>query len=169
MNFQSVGPREFSKCVFEDFSYYKATELRMFLLYLYRAILRKHLKRDYMYFNHFLLLHFAIYVLCSNRLTPLHFSASKCLELFVQKCKRFFRSRFLTYNLHVLTHLSEFSEMYGCLDNWSTFSFESFLNFIKRTVKRTPHLYQHLKNILGGSEKNVFPSEPSSVLFCSCS
>ena len=129
-----------------EFNNYKATELRTFLLYLGPFLLRKHLPLEY--FQHFLLLHFSMYVFCSDRHKSLAPHATACVNKFVKKSKKLYSLKCMSYNFHVLLHLPEFYNEYGPLDTWSTFLFESFLSRVKRRMKPTPHAFKHCINVM---------------------
>ena len=64
--------------------------------------------------------------------------AHKLLLKFVVDCKLLYGFTFLSFNFHNLIHLAEDSELYGNLQNFSAFSFESYLGYVKKLV-RTPH------------------------------
>lgn len=147
-NIEKFIPGEFQRHLRKpsEFHFYKATQLRSLLLYFGPFLLRKHLKKEY--YEHFLLLHTSIYIFCSNCNSHMHETAVNSLKTFVKKTKELFSRKCMSYNFHVLLHLPEFHSLYGPLDGWSTFLFESYLSTIKRRVKRTPHIFHHVRNVL---------------------
>ncbi|KAJ8909796.1 hypothetical protein NQ315_015316 [Exocentrus adspersus] len=61
----------------------------------------------------------------------------KLLSVFVKHCVDIYGTSFLIYNVHMLLHLSRDVDIYGSLDNFSAFSFENYLGFLKGLVKST--------------------------------
>lgn len=129
-----------------DLEYFKATEFRMFLLYLGPYMFKKYLPLSY--YNHFCLLHFATYVFCSPKMSNLYHHAQQCLNLFVHQMPSLFGQQSVSYNVHVLLHLKDFVEKYGSLDSWSTFPFENFLGKLKKRIHPTRGILQQTKNQL---------------------
>ncbi|GBM56505.1 hypothetical protein AVEN_110524-1 [Araneus ventricosus] len=119
---------------------WKATEFRMFLLYLGPAVLKKVLPSNR--YNHFLILHVAIRILCNEVTIRDNLSFAKELLLkFVKKSKCIYGSDFIVYNVHNLIHLGDDVEKFGPLDSFSTYSFENYLAFQRRVF----HLLEEIK------------------------
>ncbi|KYM96038.1 hypothetical protein ALC62_13308 [Cyphomyrmex costatus] len=114
---------------------FKATEFRTFLLYLGPVLLYNVV--DKAVYEHFLLLHSAIVILCSKRHISVlgHKTASQLLSIFVEHSEHLYGLEFLIYNVHCLIHLPEDVAMYGPLDKFSAFPFENFLGKLKRLIK----------------------------------
>ena len=70
---------------------------------------------------------------------------------FLQNFKRFYPTCPIIYNLHCLRHLVNDVKMYGPLDDFSCFAFESFLSQLKRMVRGTKNPLVQIVNRL--SEK----------------
>lgn len=153
-SFKKFIPAEFNRKPrsLSELPRWKATELRTFLLYLGPLVLKK---VDLAIYEHFLLLHCAITILVSER----HIAkfeakfADKLLQNFVRHSTAIYGNCFLIYNVHYLTHLSDDVEMYGALDNFSAFPFETYLNEIKRLVKSTTNPLAEIYNRL--TERNI--------------
>ncbi|KAJ8911937.1 hypothetical protein NQ315_016279 [Exocentrus adspersus] len=118
-------PREFNRKPrsLTELARWKATELRTFLLYLGPLVLNKTV--DLAIYEHFLLLHCAITIIISDH--------------------------------HISKYKAKFAddddvETYGGLDNFSAFSFETYLNEIKRLVKSTTNPLAEIHNRL--TERN---------------
>lgn len=113
---------------------WKATELRTFLLYLGPLILKN---IDIGIYEHFLLLHAGVFILCSTFLTKKcgHDLAHELLLTFVSHSKKIYGAQFLVYNVHILSHLADDSRKYGTLDSFSAFPFENYLGQLKRLLK----------------------------------
>ena len=140
-------PREFQRRprrLDTELAHFKATEFRLFLLYIGPYLFKKYFIDDY--FNHFLLLHFSMYVFSSSRTLSIHSHAKACLERFVAQMPQLFGQHSMSYNFHVVLHIPYFVEMYGPLDKFSTFPFENWLHLLKRRVKKTRFYAQNLIN-----------------------
>jgi hypothetical protein len=132
-------PVEFNrKCrSLSEISRWKATEFRLFLLYLGPIVLKNVV--DLAVYEHFLLFHTGIAILISNK----HLSnygtdfAGELLNVFVSHSEVIYGSQFCIYNVHILCHLSDDVKTYGALHNFSAFPFENYLGIIKRLVRST--------------------------------
>ncbi|MEE4247134.1 MAG: hypothetical protein V2I33_17105 [Kangiellaceae bacterium] len=155
-----------------DLAHYKATEFRSMLLYFGPFLFSKYLNKNF--YNHFLLLHFAIYALLSRHCATWRHQAHTCLQKFVAESPRYFGTHYVSYNVHSLLHLAEFTELYGNLDNFSAFPFESFLGNLKRRVRSTNGIVQHVhkqfltlrqlsKKKSRSCELNFSPQAPDNV------
>jgi hypothetical protein len=135
-------PREFQRRPrsLQELEHFKATEYRLFLLYLGPFFLKKFLLTEY--YEHFLLLHFSIYVFTSPLLNHLNTLAKRCIEIFVNNMPELFKRTSLSYNTHVILHLYDFVSLYGSLDFFSAFPFENYLALLKRRVKKTRGVFQ---------------------------
>jgi len=120
---------------------FKATEFRLFVLYLGPVVLRNVLPE--IQYKHFLLLHFGIYCLCSDRSHELVDVAHSCLELFCSQLEELYGAECQTYNFHVIRHLAQYVRQLGPLDSFSAFAFESFLHQLKKRVKPTRYVLTH--------------------------
>lgn len=149
---------------------FKATEFRTFLLYLGPALLCNVV--DKAVYEHFLILHSAIVILCSKR----HISilgcniASQLLRIFVEHSEHLYGLEFLIYNVHCLIHLPADVAMYGPLDNFAAFPFENFLGKLKRLIKSANQpLIQlckrlHEANLVSNVNENLSASHISHLL-----
>lgn len=113
---------------------WKATELRLFLLYIGKIVLKKILRDDL--YQHFLTFSVAMCILVSPTLVSKYSQyAHELLVHFVKECKRLYGDEFLIYNVHCLLHLSSEAKKFGCLDNCSAFPFENYLQRMKKMVR----------------------------------
>lgn len=119
-------PEEFQrKCrSLKELEHLKATEFRLFMLYVGPAALRTILPLDH--YIHFNVFNCAMRILChpvdcfrNNQY------AQDLLKYFVRKFKTLYGEENLTYNLHNLIHLSNDVLTYGSLDTFSAFPFEN--------------------------------------------
>lgn len=126
---------------------WKATELRIFLLYLGPIILNKYLNADYL--KHFCTLHVAIRILC-NPEDCLHNNdyANKLLIYFVKTLKRLYGEDNVVYNIHNLIHLCQDVKKYGPLDSFSAFPFENYMQVLKKMLRKAEKPLAQLNNRL---------------------
>ncbi|CAN7950304.1 unnamed protein product, partial [Ixodes pacificus] len=139
-------PREFSRKPrsLAELDRWKATELRLFLLYTGPVVLKKTLPRD-LYLN-FLTLHCAISLFVNKALCqgqadyadtlPRHFVATFA-ELY---------DDLVTHNVHFLIQLSKDVKNQGPLDSFSAFPFENHMKFLKRQLRKPGTPLEQLRN-----------------------
>lgn len=136
----------------EDIEYYKATELRQFLLYTGPVALKNIANKNV--YIHFLVLSCAIRILGSFELYLTYNNyALQLLQYFVEKYKIIYGEEYLTHNVHGLIHLPADCIKYGPLENFSSFIFESYLYDIKKKIQTSRHPLQQICNRLKEQEK----------------
>lgn len=140
-----------------DIAYWKATELRMFLLYSGYFVLHGILRDELL--NHFMCLSVAIGIFVSPKLSCngqyLNF-AHRLLLYFVDRSCELYGKEFLVYNVHSLVHLKSEVESFGKLDNSSAFVFENFMQQLKKLVRSAKNpLIQVARRL---KEQNMFSS-----------
>jgi len=114
---------------------WKATECRQFLLYSGAVALKANLSK--LMYEHFLLLFVSIYCLASPHYYLSHSRyAHELLCIFVQQFGEIYGKDMLVYNVHGLIHLSADVEKFGPLDSFSAFPFESFLDRLKKLIRK---------------------------------
>ncbi|XP_029670053.1 uncharacterized protein LOC115239595, partial [Formica exsecta] len=124
---------------------WKATEYRIFLLYLGPIILDKYLNADY--FQHFCVLHTAIRILCHPEdCFRNNLYANQLLLYFVKMFKILYGNDNLVYNIHNLIHLSEDVKRYGSLDTLDAFPFENYLKKLKQMLRKSEKPLSQLNN-----------------------
>lgn len=132
-----------------DIARFKATEYRMFLLYLGPVVLKNILPKSL--YENFLLFHCSITILCSYKyLSDIGVDlAHELLIMFIKHSKAIYGLEFLVYNVHMLCHISEDTRAFGALDDFSAFPFENYLGALKNLV-RSPNkpLQQIFKRLL---------------------
>ncbi len=141
----------------------KATELRRILLY-DGLVAFKNLDKNI--FKNFLLLHVAIYILCSPVLYQvLNEEANGFLRVFVTHSQSLFGKEFIVYNVHSLVHLSSECLDHGPLDSFGAFLFENFLGMIKsRVTSKTKPLQQIAKREMERINKRKETLKPAPPL-----
>lgn len=123
---------------------WKATEFRLFLLYTGPFILQNII--DVAIYENFLLLHFFVSILVSD-IHIKHFGTpfvQNIINVFIEHCKNLYGLEFLVYNVHIVCHLCDDVNVFGSLDKFSTFSFESYLGYLKKLVKSPKNILQQI-------------------------
>lgn len=129
---------------------YKATELRLFLLYTGAVVLKGVVsKRIY---HLFLMLSIATLIFANRELCQKEnytSFADSLMEHFVINCMKTYGLGFVSLNVHSLLHIGDFVRRYENLDNFSAFPFENYMQqFKKKLRKRSQALQQIVKRIL---------------------
>ena len=116
-------------------SKWKASELRLFTLYVAPVVLygQKILSKDK--YNNFLKLTTGMRILLSDdQLHNMGF-VEQLLNSFVCEVTRLYSKKYISYNTHQISHLHQDYRKYGNLSEVDCFAFESFLGRIKLSVK----------------------------------
>ncbi|KYM97373.1 hypothetical protein ALC62_11978, partial [Cyphomyrmex costatus] len=137
LELQSQIPIDFQRTTrsITEISKWKATEYRLYLLYVGPVIMQKIL--DKRYYNHFLLLHTACRILSSDNLCLKYNSEAKVyLNNFVKLTELYYGKQSLVMNIHSLTHLADDVENMKCsLSNYTAFPFENILGKLKKMLR----------------------------------
>jgi len=134
---QPFIPREFSRKPRSllEHKLWKATELRLFLLYTGPVILKGFLAPEV--YSNFLDLSVSIRILLSPHLIEHYLEYSnQLLRYFVKTFCSLYGKEQLVYNIHSLVHLCDDVKQFGALDNVSAFPYESFLGRLIKLVRR---------------------------------
>lgn len=128
----------------EDLARWKGTEFRTFLLYLGPIVLKDNI--NIAIYEHFLLLHVGISILVSRKYISKFSSkyANKVLTTFIQHSKEICGTQFLIYNVHLLSHVTDDVDNFGPLDEFATFSFQSYLGKLKKYIKSSTNPLQQI-------------------------
>ena len=124
---------------------WKATELRQFMLYTGKLVLKNSLRREL--YDHFMVFSIAMCILvCPQTAVIYNNYAHNLMVYFVEQEFNMYGPEFLVYNIHSLIHISSNALLYK--NNCSTFPFENYLHYLKRLVRsgRTP-LVQIMKRL----------------------
>ena len=154
----------------DHLKYWKASEFRSWLLYYSLPLLKEIQTEDY--FQHYLLLVNAIFILLQDSIMPVDIDRSeKMLKHFNYLFAALYEDRYMTCNLHQLLHLPEMVWQMGPLWAYSCFPFENangnILKFFNGTqnvdfqIVETISLMQTLpilqkKYIEADSPENIF-------------
>lgn len=131
-----------------DLKWFKATELRLFLLYLGPFVLLNAM--DNAYYNNFLKLHVAIRILCHPvKYRTENAFAKNLLEAFAHEFMHLYGKHLFVYNFHLITHLADDCILHGCLDSFPAFPFENYMQTLLKYVKKSSYPLQQFKNRFG--------------------
>lgn len=135
-NLVKSQPPEFQRKTrkISEINYFKGSELRTFVLYTGPFVLKNILMNDK--YEHFLLLHNAVRILCSNEYKQFIDVAKMLLDTFVEDYETLYGTKNMTYNVHSLLHIVDDVKKFGCLDEYSAFQFESYMYCIKRMLRK---------------------------------
>ncbi|XP_039313132.1 uncharacterized protein LOC120359508 [Solenopsis invicta] len=154
-NIASFVPNEFSRKPrsLQLVKYFKATEYRLLLLYTGPVVLKNILDKNL--FNHFLVLHVSVRILCSDDYSQYIEYAGQLLEKFVDAMPHLYHESFVSHNVHGLIHVIQDVKTFGPLDNYSAFKYENFLQHLKRVVKKYAQPLEQLYNRYHEIKSNV--------------
>lgn len=123
--------------------YWKASEWRSFLLFYALPVLCGVLSKKY--WNHLFLLVFGIYTLLQEKIQMVDIdNAEKALKKFVMEFQKLYGKENMTFNVHLMTHISASVRNWGPLWATSTFSFESFNGTLLKYFNGTTHVQQQI-------------------------
>ena len=147
-------------------SYWKATELRTFLLYAAPVILKSKDILPKQFYTHLIDLSVAMRLLESDGQENNIPFIAELLKKFVSTCVTLYGLDFVSYNVHSLTHLVDDYKIFGNLSNVNAFPFESFLGSMKSHVRSG---YKPLKQLekfccMHNEKINLKKSETSTKL-----
>jgi len=162
-SFKCYIPSEFARKTrsLKDLSCFKATEFRLFLLYVGPAVLRTHLPNAQ--YDHFLLLSSATHILISDKASNPEWNslAEKMLRKFVELAKVIYGDTFIIYNVHSLIHIAKDALQFGALDNFSAFPYENYMQQLKYMLRsKHNHLQQVVRRIY---ERELWITESSKM------
>ncbi|XP_067204058.1 uncharacterized protein [Linepithema humile] len=144
-----------------DVDRWKATEFRQFLLYT-GIIVMKSVLSPYCY-NHFVTLSIAVRILADPQLCiSFNDYANSLLIWFVSNFGNIYGDEYLSYNVHNLLHIAKDVQTFGCLDNFSCFKYENYMQKIKRKLHQSGKPLEELSNRI--FEESQLPIQPFRVM-----
>lgn len=162
---RSLIPSEFARLPrpLSHIDYWKATELRFFILYLGPHVLKSHVPKVIM--THLMSLHTALRILVAPSMAEKYNSyAAELLLYFVKNYGKIYGMEYVNYNVHNLIHLAADVQRFGSLDKFSSFSFENYLHEIKLQMKNSSKPLEQISNRTI-EKRNNFLSEKTKYPF----
>lgn len=104
------------------------------MCYSFAPLLLKGIVSDKMVGN-FLNLHIATLTFTHERFNCYYEEADRLVRMFIVEFAETFHPRHEVYCVHSVCHIKKFVELYGSLDNFSTFEYESFNRTVKHLLK----------------------------------
>lgn len=143
---RQTQPAEFQRRIrgLDDISFFKGTEFRTFLFYTGPVVLKNILSMAE--YKNFLALHIAC-IICNNKKFHQFLEvARKLFEYFVESFSEIYGEKYLSYNIHNLLHVVDDCELFGTLEDFSAYPFESLLGKIKKKVRQGNKILQQVVN-----------------------
>jgi len=139
-------PREFNRKAesIKNISQLKATEFRLLLLYT-GVFAFSCLPTEF--YDHYMQLHVGVLILCSRRYSQSDMFlkyADSLLRGFVENFMFVYGQEYISHNVHVLIHLKNDCKNFGCLDDFSAFPFENFMQELKKLLRKPGKVLQQL-------------------------
>jgi len=117
-----------------EVSRWKATEFRLFLLYIGIIVTKPILKNEQ--WKHFFGLSIAMIILLSPDYAKYINLSRILLDNFVKNFEKIYGRHLISHNIHGLTHISEDYERFGPLDSCSAFPFENYMCSLKKMLRK---------------------------------
>lgn len=137
ITFKNSIPCDFArKCrSLDDLARWKATEFRLFLLYV--GVVAIHSIVTKKIYQHFLSLNIAMTIFLSPNFSNLANVAKILMVQFVKDFGILYGEHFISYNVHGLIHLFDDFNKFGPLDTISCFKFENYVYQLKKMVRKS--------------------------------
>ena len=139
-------PNEFSRMprtIAKHRKFWKASELRNWMLYYSLPLLLGHLPP--VYWHHFALLVCALHILLQSEIDNILIDAAELmLEDFCKLLPKLYGRRNCTHNMHLLTHLCKYVRLWGPLWTHSLFPFENKNGLLKNEFHGTNNIAKQL-------------------------
>ena len=143
---KQTPPDDFSRaprCIANHRKYWKATELKQWLLYYSLPLLKN--KLPPLYWHHFSLLVSSMHILLKDKITLNEFDAADIMiKDFLTLFPTLYGEINCVHNLHILSHLTRYVRLWGPLWTHSTFCFENKNGLIKRLFHGTNDIGQQI-------------------------
>lgn len=118
----------------KELNRFKATEFRTIVIYVGQIVLKNVLSNKC--YEHFMTLNISMIILLSPDKSTMVDYARNLLNYFVKLFGEIYGSYNISHNIHGLLHLCDDYDMYGPLDNCSTFVFENYLKELKSLLRK---------------------------------
>lgn len=140
---------------------WKATELRLFLIYIGPIVLKNVVKYE-VYIN-FMSFNVAMMILLSPDHSHIVQFADKLLHYFVESFEKLYGTEHVSFNVHGLLHIIDDYHRFGPLDNSSAFVFENFMKELKTKVRKHYQCLEQVINRYSELQNNVNPEQHNNL------
>ena len=147
-------PEEFNRRLgsIDSFSSWKASEFRTFLLYVGIYVLSFKKVVDTQFYHNFLLFSISLRMMLTDGSYSNIGIIRNMLNEFIDGVKSLYGTSFMSYNVHVLTHLPDDYVKFGNLNRVSCFKYESFLGkqikgCVKSGFKPVQQIAKHINTL----------------------
>jgi len=141
---------------------WKATEFRLFLLYVGPVIIHSIVSKQI--FQNFLCLNVAMTIFLSPNYNHLATYAKSLMFDFVKNFGLLYGDHFISDNIHGLINLYDDYQNYGMLDNISCFKFENYMSHLKKMVRKSDKPLQQVVRRYEERSKYILPTDSSTHL-----
>jgi hypothetical protein len=147
---------------------WKASEHRVILHYVGVVLFRNYLPLSF--YNHFLLLHYAVKILsCEEWCIRNNVFADSLLSVFIKQSSFLYDESFVSYNVHSLYHLSSDVLKFGALENFSAYRFENHYGQMKKYLAKSQKpLQQFVKRQKEEETCDDSLRPPTSIIAFTC-
>ncbi|KAF0732693.1 Uncharacterized protein FWK35_00028767 [Aphis craccivora] len=128
----------------QDISRWKATELRLFLLYIGVVVLKNILNKNI--YTNFMSLYVSMLILLSPDYECYIDYAESLLDYFVRTFEEMYGRQHVSHNIHGLLHIVDDYRSHGPLDNCSAFPFENYMKTLKSKIRKHDKPLEQLIN-----------------------
>jgi len=128
----------------QDISRWKATELRLFLLYIGVVVLKDILNTNI--YTNFMSLYVSILILLSPDYECCIDYSESLLDYFVRTFDEMYDRQHISHNIHGLLHIVDDYRTHGPLDNCSAFPFENYMKALKSRIRKHDKPLEQLIN-----------------------
>ncbi|CAH1732005.1 unnamed protein product [Aphis gossypii] len=128
----------------QDISRWKATELRLFILYIGVVVLKDILNKNI--YTNFMSLYVSILILLSPDYECYIDYAESLLDYFVRTFDEMYGRQHISHNIHGLLHIVDDYRTHGPLDNCSAFPFENYMKTLKSRIRKHDKPLEQLIN-----------------------
>lgn len=118
----------------QDISRWKATELRLFLLYIGVVVLKDIVNKNI--YTNFMSLYVSMLILLSPDYMCYIDYAESLLDYFVRTFEEMYGRQHVSHNIHGLLHIVDDYRSHGPLDSCSAFPFENYMKTLKSRIRK---------------------------------
>lgn len=134
---------------------FKATEHGMFCSFVGPVALAQQVSTRV--YNNFLVFHVVVRILSSNEYCRiLNDYAYQLLKMFIEECESLYGAQFISYNVHCAIHLPADVLRFGSLPNFTAYSFENYLQTLKKMLRKHDRPLQQIVKRVTEYENCVF-------------